>query len=147
MKVMIFNDTPCTFIVRDGIFLKWPDEFHHFYSSTIGRIYPVNQKGSSYTYEFFEDTVKDWNLFLLEAVGSSEVAPEVALIIPAEDNEQAGEIRVYQTPSNEIRHWISKPRGSSDELSRTVTPAIKVSCSALTMCYFVLFYNLIAIDF
>jgi len=124
MKVTIFNDTSYTFIVRDGIFVEGRDEFPYFNSSTAGRIYPVNQKGSSYTYEFYADTVKDWNLFLLKAVGSSEVA----LIIPAEENEQASEIRVYETLSNEIRHWISKPRESSDEPRRPISPAIKVSC-------------------
>lgn len=110
-KVKVFNDTLYTFRVRDN---------DHF----LGTIYPVNQRGSSFTYEFFEDTILYWNLFLFDAaaaVGSSKAA----LFIPAIDNKLASEIRVYETPSKEIRHWISKPRGSSDELPRPVYPASK----------------------
>lgn len=123
MEVKVFNDTAHVFIVRDGVFLKPPEEFQVSYSSTIERIYPRNKKGSVFTYEFYEDTVKDWNLFLLKEGSGSSV--DVVLIIPAEDNEDAREIRVYETPDNEIRHWISKPRGSSEKFGTAIPPAIK----------------------
>jgi hypothetical protein len=127
MKVTIVNDTPYTFEVGDGCY-GFSD------SRRLGRIYPVNQKGSSYTFEFFQDTLKDWNLFLKHADDSSKRY----YTIPAIDNEEAREIRVYETPSNDIRHWISQVRRSSKDLGPwPFHPATKVS-SSFTMCCTVL---------
>ena len=129
MKVTIVNDTPYTFEVGDGGLTV-------FDFLRLGRIYPVNQKGSSYTYEFFQDTLVDWNLFLKHTDDSSKLHYR----IPAYDNEQAREIRVYETPSNEIRHWISKPRQSSDDLWARTAPAFEVSSSSPCVHSFVVIF-------
>ncbi|KAG0616714.1 hypothetical protein M758_5G136500 [Ceratodon purpureus] len=122
-QVTIFNDTQYTFELSDGTVWPRPEV-----SRWLGTINSVGQKGSAFVYEFFEDTVRDWHLFLYKDKTSSE--PE--LVIPAQDNEDAREIRVYETSSNEIRHWISVPRDPSKELPSN-TPVVQDLASFETM--------------
>lgn len=122
MLVTIFNDTSHTFEIREGP--NFWDE--HRGRLWIGTIHPANQNGSAFQYEFFPREMVDWNLFLhlkkptgaqgssIPPPGSDSDSKDAALIIPSRDNFDASEITVYETPRNEFRHWISKPRFSSN---------------------------------